>query len=92
VTAAPAAPARHLPGHDKEVDLTMAYANTAHHAALRGNDLGFVARLRKNWADWLEYRRTLDELRALTDRDLQDLGLSRFAIQEIAYESVYGNK
>ena len=92
MTAAPAAPDRHLPGHDKEVEFIMAYANTTHHAALRGTDLGLVARLRKNWADWLEYRRTLDELRALTDRDLQDLGLSRFAIQEIAYESVYGNK
>ena len=70
----------------------MAYANTNHHAALRGTDLGFVARIRKNWADWQEYRRTLGELQSLTDRDLQDLGLSRFSIRQIAYESVYGGK
>ncbi len=69
----------------------MAYADTTRNVALRGNDFGFVARLRKSWADWREYRRTLDELEQLTDRDLQDLGLSRFSIKQIAYESVYGN-
>jgi uncharacterized protein YjiS (DUF1127 family) len=74
------------------VEFIMAYADTTHNAALRGNDLGFVARMRKNWADWLEYRRTLDELQGLTDRDLQDLGLSRFSVKQIAYESVYGSK
>ncbi|NNE81302.1 MAG: DUF1127 domain-containing protein [Silicimonas sp.] len=35
------------------------------------------------------YRTTLDELRALSDRDLNDLGLTRGMIRGVAYEAAY---
>lgn len=52
---------------------------------------GLVARVAKAIADWRLYRRTLEELRTLTPREISDLGISPFAIDQIAYDSVYGN-
>lgn len=51
---------------------------------------GSLARLRRSFSDWRQYRRTLEELRRLSDRELRDLGLSRFSLREVAYDSVYG--
>lgn len=36
------------------------------------------------------YVRTRNELQSLSDRDLADIGVSRFSIEEIAHESAYG--
>jgi uncharacterized protein YjiS (DUF1127 family) len=36
------------------------------------------------------YGQTLGELRGLSDRDLNDLGLSRSMIRQVAYEAAYG--
>ena len=36
------------------------------------------------------YERTVAELNSLTDRELNDLGISRFSIPELARESAYG--
>jgi uncharacterized protein YjiS (DUF1127 family) len=36
------------------------------------------------------YERTVVELNNLTDRELNDLGISRFSIPELARESAYG--
>lgn len=36
------------------------------------------------------YERTVAELNSLTDRELLDLGISRFSIPELARESAYG--
>ncbi|MEL6913363.1 MAG: DUF1127 domain-containing protein [Pseudomonadota bacterium] len=71
----------------------MAYAsNTLSH-----RPYGFVARLRAGMADAAEawtrfrmYRETYDELMGLSDRELQDLGLSRASIKGVAHETVYG--
>lgn len=58
------------------------------------NDLGGgngpIARIRKALADYRLYRSTLAELDALSNRELRDLGLSRFSIRQVAYDSVYG--
>ena len=35
------------------------------------------------------YRRTLDELETLSDRELSDLGLSRTMLRAIAYKAAY---
>ena len=59
-------------------------------AASAAETSGLFARFRAALADWRLYRATLDELRALNDRELADLGLSRHSIRDIAYESVYG--
>lgn len=36
------------------------------------------------------YRRTLTELNKLTARELDDLGLSRDALRDVAYKAAYG--
>lgn len=43
-------------------------------------------RLRDRIALELRYRRTLDELERLTDRDLADMGMHRASLAEIAWE------
>ncbi len=37
------------------------------------------------------YRRTYDELSSLTDRELNDLGIGRSQIGEVARSAAYGN-
>ncbi len=37
------------------------------------------------------YRRTLNEMRALSDRDLADIGICRADIEDIAWRHVYGD-
>lgn len=51
---------------------------------------GLFARISGAIADYKLYRRTLAELESLSNRELRDLGLSRFSIRQIAHESVYG--
>ena len=38
------------------------------------------------------YKQTVKELNAMSDRDLHDIGLSRYEIEDLAYESAYGEK
>lgn len=69
----------------------MAHSITTAQGSFQGHrGIGFVARSRKALADYRLYRKTLAELQTLTERELQDLGLSRFSIREVAYDSVYG--
>lgn len=49
-----------------------------------------IEALRRSITEYRQYRNTLAELSALTDRDLNDLGISRYDIASIARESVYG--
>jgi len=51
---------------------------------------GLLTAIRQALADHALYRRTLRELNELTDRELRDLGISRFSVREIARDSVYG--
>lgn len=37
------------------------------------------------------YRRTLRELSALSNHDLNDLGIGRGEIRAVAYDAIYGN-
>lgn len=48
-----------------------------------------LAALRRTWGDALLYRRTLAELRALSARELDDLGLSVHDLRAIARRAVY---
>ena len=43
---------------------------------------GIVAQLRRRLTDYWRYRETLAELRQLNDDELEDLGMSRFALQK----------
>ena len=51
-----------------------------------------VANLRAGLSRYADYRRSCDELNKLTQRDLEDLGISRWDIPKIAHESVYGRR
>ena len=48
------------------------------------------ATAREAFAQYRSYRITVEELRALSDRELSDLNIARGAIRGIARESVYG--
>ena len=51
---------------------------------------GLVGELSQRFERYKTYRRTLDELQALSDRELTDLGLSRSMCRAIAYKAAYG--
>ena len=51
---------------------------------------GVFARIRAALRNAAQVRATVRELQALTDRELADLGISRFSIPEIARETVRG--
>lgn len=70
----------------------MAYASDTR---ILGVSLGErFAALRTQWAEAAEkrrvYRTTLNELSALSGRELADLGIHRSAIKGIALEAAYG--
>lgn len=46
-----------------------------------------LTRLRERFQTWKIYRRTLDELRMLDDRELDDIGIHRADIRRIAREA-----
>lgn len=46
---------------------------------------------RADYGKWRIYRRTFNELSALSDRDLSDLGLSRSMIKRVSLEAGYGH-
>ena len=48
------------------------------------------ARLSEAHARRKIYRRTVNELAVLTDRELADLGIGRSEIRSIAYQAAYG--
>jgi uncharacterized protein YjiS (DUF1127 family) len=52
---------------------------------------GIFARLRQSFADHRRYLATYDELNALSDRELLDVGLSRPNFRDVAREAVYGS-
>jgi uncharacterized protein YjiS (DUF1127 family) len=68
----------------------MAYTTYGRDELRFGSVRGYFANLKRRFADYRQYRRTLDELSALSERELADLQLSRFSIKTVAWESVYG--
>ncbi|CTQ32023.1 DUF1127 domain-containing protein [Jannaschia rubra] len=66
------------------------YGNTATSATLRDRVAARLDTARIGLGNWRTYRRTLNELSALSNRDLADLGLSRSMIRAIALEAAYG--
>lgn len=70
----------------------MAYVNTtrANVAPRTDRMSGLFAQFGAALARHRVYRRTLDELRQLSDRELADLGISRASIGDIAREAAYG--
>jgi uncharacterized protein YjiS (DUF1127 family) len=50
---------------------------------------GYISGVSARFAQYRTYRKTLDELQSLTDRELSDLGISRYSIRAIAYRAAY---
>ncbi len=65
-------------------------AHVINFPAVHASSSGFLARLASVVANYRLYRKTIDELESLTDRELSDLGISRLSIRDISRESVYG--
>ena len=57
--------------------------------AINNRVSGFLNGASQRFAQYRTYRRTLDELEALTDRDLADLGVSRHQLRAVAYRAAY---
>lgn len=70
----------------------MAYVTSHRSASFRLSDV--VAQVMGRLTDAIQrrkvYAETLAELSALSDRDLADLGVSRFNIEDIARAAAYG--
>lgn len=64
--------------------------STAATTGLRGRLLRAMQRVQENRARRAVYRQTMRELNALTDRDLNDLGISRSMINRLSHEAAYG--
>lgn len=62
--------------------------NIARHT-INGRFGGFIGGVSARFAQYRTYRRTLDELESLTDRELADLGIARHALRAVAYRAAY---
>ena len=52
---------------------------------------GFFRGIAESWRSYDSYRRTLIELDRLSDRELDDLGLSRHQIRSVAYRAAFNS-
>jgi uncharacterized protein YjiS (DUF1127 family) len=70
----------------------MAYVTTTRIGTptLARRDGGLFSTLKAAIARRRVYSRTMGELNQLTDRELADLGISRFSIAQLAHEAAYG--
>lgn len=70
----------------------MAYTtkNIAISPAYSGVIANFIQAMKEKYAAHQIYRRTLLELSELTERELNDIGISHRDIDAIAYETAYG--
>lgn len=68
----------------------VAQAHIAAEAGLRTRLLSAIQRMQEGRARRAVYRQTLRELKALTTRDLDDLGINRSMITRLAHEAAWG--
>lgn len=68
----------------------MAYVTTNHRAGIAELLRAQVARFRAARERRALYNQTVRELQMLSDRELADLGISRFTIEDLAREHAYG--
>jgi len=77
---------------DDEKDTIMAYSNTQTVAGFQVG--GWMGDVLAKWNVARErravYLQTLNELSAMSDRDLADINVARVSIEDIAHEAAYG--
>ena len=69
--------------------MAYAIANTSS-VSILDRAATFFANQREAYAQHRLYVQTMDELKSLTTRELNDLGLSRSSLHDTAYTAVYG--
>ena len=69
--------------------MAYAIANTTS-ASILDRAATFFANQRAAYAQHRMYVKTMDELKGLSTRELNDLGLSRSSLHDTAYMAVYG--
>jgi uncharacterized protein YjiS (DUF1127 family) len=69
----------------------MAYTATTTHGGINlvARISQFAAKVKEAYVLRAEYNRTYSELQGLTDRELNDIGVRRCDIKDIAQEHVY---
>jgi len=68
----------------------MAFAANASHAPVfKVHFDELVEHIKTYFARRAEYNRTVSELARLDDRELADIGMTRYTINEVAYQSVF---
>ena len=70
--------------------MAYAIANTSFSASILERAATFFAAQREAYAQHRMYVKTMNELQSLSTRELNDLGLSRSALHDVAYTAVYG--
>jgi len=70
--------------------MAYAIANTTFSASILERAATFFAAQREAYALHRLYVKTMDELKSLSTRELNDLGLSRSSLHDTAYNAVYG--
>ncbi len=69
----------------------MAYAvNNTSSVSILDRASAFITRQREAYALHSLYVQTMNELKSLSTRELNDLGLSRSSLHDTAYTAVYG--
>ncbi len=68
----------------------MAFISTTVRPAISERIQSALADLREHRTRRALYRRTVNELEVLSDRDLADLGISRFSISDLARKHAFG--
>ena len=71
--------------------MAYAVAHTSFSASILDRATTYFADLREANANHRLYVRTMKELKALSGRELADLGLCRSSLHDTAYTAVYGN-
>jgi uncharacterized protein YjiS (DUF1127 family) len=79
---------RHRPSRRKATTMMMTDFTSA--AAARPSWTARLAAVADAWRRYRLFRRTYDELNALSTRELDDLGISRSMITRLAHEAAYG--
>jgi len=69
--------------------MAYAVANT-HSVSILDRAATFFTNQREAYALHRLYRQTMGELKSLSTRELNDLGLSRSSLHDTAYTAVYG--
>ena len=81
---------REAPEEEENIMAYTTYGNATRTAGLRDRLTARIDAARADYAKWRTYRTTVNELSALSNRDLADLGLSRSMISSVAHEAAYG--